>query len=148
MTVDERFEQLERKTQRLEKRNKRLTVALTMMAVVAITIQLSACGEDPAGPSLTTCDVSEILATPLGDRDLTSCTNLEGADLSAANLESAILEGANLAGANLRYANLESANLESAKLEGADLKGADLTGANLKDANLVDVRNLPELSAG
>jgi len=27
MTVDERFEQLERKTQRLEQRNKRLTVA-------------------------------------------------------------------------------------------------------------------------
>ena len=33
MTVDERFEQLERKTQRLEKRNKRLTVALTMTVV-------------------------------------------------------------------------------------------------------------------
>ena len=33
MTVDERFEQLERKTQRLEKRNKRLTVALTMTLV-------------------------------------------------------------------------------------------------------------------
>ncbi len=29
MTVDERFEQLERKTQRLEQRNKRLTVAMT-----------------------------------------------------------------------------------------------------------------------
>jgi hypothetical protein len=29
MTVDERFEQLERKTQRLEQRDKRLTVALT-----------------------------------------------------------------------------------------------------------------------
>ena len=28
MTVDERLEQLERKTQRLEKRNKRLTVAV------------------------------------------------------------------------------------------------------------------------
>ena len=33
MTVDERFEQLERKTQRLEKRNKRLTVGLTMTVV-------------------------------------------------------------------------------------------------------------------
>ena len=32
MTVDERFEQLERQTQRLDKRNKRLTVALTMTA--------------------------------------------------------------------------------------------------------------------
>ena len=30
MTVDERFEQLERKTQRLDKRNKRLAVALAM----------------------------------------------------------------------------------------------------------------------
>jgi len=29
MTVDERFEQLERKTKRLEQRNKRLTVAMT-----------------------------------------------------------------------------------------------------------------------
>jgi hypothetical protein len=32
MTVDERFEQLEWKTQRLDKRNKRLMVALTMTA--------------------------------------------------------------------------------------------------------------------
>ena len=50
MTVDERLEQLKRKTQRLEKRNRGLTVALTMMAIVAITIQLSACGDDPAEP--------------------------------------------------------------------------------------------------
>ena len=39
MTVDERFEQLERKTQRLEKRNKRLTVALTMTVVAAWSIR-------------------------------------------------------------------------------------------------------------
>jgi hypothetical protein len=38
MTVDERFEQLERKTQRLEKRNKRLMVGLTMMAVVVCAV--------------------------------------------------------------------------------------------------------------
>jgi uncharacterized protein YycO len=38
MTVDERFEQLERKTQRLEKRNKRLTVGLTMMAVAMCAV--------------------------------------------------------------------------------------------------------------
>ena len=50
MTVEQRLDQL-------EKPNKRLTVALTMMAMVAITIQLSGCGEDPAGPS-TNCDVS------------------------------------------------------------------------------------------
>ena len=78
MTIEQRLEQL-------EKRNKRLTIALTMM-MVAIAIQFSACGKDPAGPSLTTCDVSEILATPLGERDLTSCTNLEGANLGHANL--------------------------------------------------------------
>jgi hypothetical protein len=35
MTVDERFEQLERKTQRLEKRNERLTVALVMVVTMA-----------------------------------------------------------------------------------------------------------------
>ena len=46
MTVDERFEQLERKTQRLEKRNKRLTVALTMMAVVVCAVvTMAATGE-------------------------------------------------------------------------------------------------------
>ena len=46
MTVDERFEQLERKTQRLEKRNKRLTVALTMMAVtMCAVVTMAATGE-------------------------------------------------------------------------------------------------------
>lgn len=50
MTVDERLEQLKRKTQRLEKRNRGLKVALTMMVIVAITIQLSACGDDHAEP--------------------------------------------------------------------------------------------------
>jgi hypothetical protein len=39
MTVEQRLEQL-------EKRSKRLTVALTMMAMAAITIQLSACGNE------------------------------------------------------------------------------------------------------
>ncbi len=38
MTVDERFEQFERKIQRLEKRNKRLTVPLTMMAVAICAV--------------------------------------------------------------------------------------------------------------
>jgi hypothetical protein len=52
MTIEQRLDQL-------EKRNKRLTIALTMMAMVAITIQLSACGEDPAGSS-TQCDVSDV----------------------------------------------------------------------------------------
>ena len=77
MTIEQRLDQL-------EKRNKRLTVALTMTVVAAITIQFSACGEDPADPSLTTCDVSEILATPLEERDLTSCTNLRDANLEGA----------------------------------------------------------------
>jgi hypothetical protein len=46
MTVDERFEQLERKTQRLEKRNKRLTVALTMTVVaMAAVVTMAATGE-------------------------------------------------------------------------------------------------------
>ena len=73
MTIEQRMEQL-------EKRNKRLTVALTMMAVVAITIQFSACGDDPVGPS-TNCDVSDVGA-------------FAGRDLSECNLESAYLEGA------------------------------------------------------
>ena len=38
MTVDERFEQLECKTQRLDKRNKRLAIALTMMAVTICAV--------------------------------------------------------------------------------------------------------------
>ena len=75
MTVEQRLDQL-------EKRNKRLTVALTMMAMVAITIQLSGCGEDPAGPS-TNCDVSDVGV--LAGRNLSECdlvkTNLEGANL-------------------------------------------------------------------
>jgi len=50
---------MEQRMDQLEKRNKRLTVALTMMAVAAITIQFSACGENPAGPS-TNCDVSDV----------------------------------------------------------------------------------------
>jgi hypothetical protein len=46
MTVDQRFEQLERKTQRLEQCNKRLTVALTMMAVVmCAVVTMAATGE-------------------------------------------------------------------------------------------------------
>ena len=46
MTVDERFEQLERKTQRLEKRNKRLTVALTMTVVaMAAVVTMAATGD-------------------------------------------------------------------------------------------------------
>ena len=80
MTIEQRLDQL-------EKRNKRLTVALTMMAVAAITIQLSACGDDPAGPS-TNCDVSDVGA--LAGRNLSEC---------------------DLRGANLWYADLESANL-------------------------------------
>jgi hypothetical protein len=171
MTVDERFEQLERKTQRLEKRNKRLTVGLTMMAMVAVTIQLSACGDDPAGPS-TNCDVSDVGA--LAGRDLSECdlvnANLEGADLRDAklvnaNLRYANLKSANLSGANLRYANLKSANLSGANLEdanlrdanlvdaslsganleGANLEDASLSGANLEDANLEGSLNLPVL---
>ena len=110
---------IEQRLDQLEKRNKRLTVTLTMMAMAAITIQFSACGEDP---SLTTCDVSEILATPLEERDLTSCTNLEGA--------------------NLAYANLAGADLKGAILENAHLSGANLVGAILEGAI-----NVPELSA-
>jgi hypothetical protein len=75
MTVEQRLDQL-------EKRNKRLTVALTMMAMVAITIKLSACGEDPVGHS-TNCDVSDVGV--LAGRNLSECdlvkTNLEGANL-------------------------------------------------------------------
>ena len=90
---------------RLEKRNKRLTVALTMMAVAAITIQLSACGDNPAGPS-TNCDVSDVGA----------------------------LAGRNLSDCDLADANLESANLWRATLREADLRDANLSRANLKDA--------------
>ena len=71
MTVEQRLDQL-------EKRNKRLTVGLTMMAMVAITIQLSACGDD--------CDVSDVKA--LAGRDLTQC-DLKGVDLKGATLTNA-----------------------------------------------------------
>ena len=80
MTMEQRMDQL-------EKRNKRLTVALTMMAVAAITIQFSACGDNPFNSS-TKCDVSDIGA--LAGRNLSEC---------------------DLRGANLWYADLESANL-------------------------------------
>jgi len=49
MTVDERFEQLERKTQRLEKRNKRLTVALTMTVVAMCAVVTMAATDDKDG---------------------------------------------------------------------------------------------------
>ena len=102
MTIEQRLEQVEQQNQqmqlqnqKIQRTNKRLTVALTMMAMVAITIQLSACGEDSAGPS-TNCDVSDVGA--LAGRNLSEC------DLVNANLE----------GANLRYADLKVANLEGA----------------------------------
>ena len=117
MTIEERFG-------RLEKRTKRLTTALTLMAMVPITIQVSACAKDPAGPSLTTCDVSEIIETPLGERDLTSCINLAFADL----------EGANLRNADLRNVYLLSANLKDAILEGADLMDTNLYGSQNEEA--------------
>jgi uncharacterized protein YjbI with pentapeptide repeats len=114
-----------------------LTVALTMMAMAAITIQLSACGDDPAGPS-TKCDVSDVGA--LAGRDLTEC-NLMSANLADANLDTANLMGVMLFDANLRSANLDSANLSRADLTGANLTYADLEGANLEGA-----LNVPELS--
>ena len=80
MTVEQRLEQVD---QRIQRTNKRLTVALTMMVVAAITIQLSACGEDPAGPS-TNCDVSDVGA--LASRNLSEC-ELKGANLRSANPE-------------------------------------------------------------
>ena len=76
MTIEQRLDQL-------EKRNKRLTVALTMMAVAAITIQFSACGND--------CNVSDVGA--LADRDLSEC-DLVDANLEGANLYKTYLEGA------------------------------------------------------
>ena len=76
-TIEERLDQL-------EKRRGLLTVGWIAM-MVAIAIQLSACREDPAGPSLTTCDVSEILAISLEERNLTPCTNLVGTNLHTAN---------------------------------------------------------------
>ena len=81
---------VERRLEQLEKRNKRLTVALTMMAMVAITIQFSACGDDPAGPSAN-CDVSDVGA--LAGRDLSKCY-LWPADLTGAKLEGADLASA------------------------------------------------------
>ena len=38
MTVDEKFEQHERKTQRLEKRNKRLTMSPALLEVSALLV--------------------------------------------------------------------------------------------------------------
>jgi uncharacterized protein YjbI with pentapeptide repeats len=119
MTVEQRLDQL-------EKRNKRLTVALTMMAMVAITIQFSACGND--------CDVSDVKA--LAGRDLTECYDLAGADLKGATLTNANLYFVALEGADLRRAKLTNADLEGANLANANLKDADLAGANLKNANL------------
>ena len=126
MTVEQRLDQRER-------RNKRLTVALTMMAMVAITIKLSACGEDPAGHS-TNCDLSDVGV-------------LAGRNLSACDLVNANLEGANLRGANLEGANLKDANLEGANLRDADLKVANLEDADLEGANLEGAVSVPELSA-
>ena len=77
VTVEQRLDQL-------EKRNRRLTVGWIAM-MVAIAIQFSACGDDPAGPS-TNCDVSDKYA--LAGRNLSECSlgyaNLEGADLEDA----------------------------------------------------------------
>ena len=91
-TIEERLDQL-------EKRNRRLTVGWIAM-MVAIAIQWSACGKDPAGPpSLTTCDVSEILGNSLEGRDLSNCANLKGANLAGADLTGAGLADAYLTSA-------------------------------------------------
>ena len=77
-----------------------------MMAMVAITIQFSACGEDHAGPS-TKCDVSDVGA--LAGRDLSEC-DLKGANLRGADLSGAFMGGANLEGANMKNADMENVN--------------------------------------
>ena len=59
---------IEEQLDRLEKHDRLLTVGWIPMMAIS-NIKFSACGKDTAGPSLTTGDVSEILATPLGDRD-------------------------------------------------------------------------------
>ena len=79
---------MEQRMDRLEKRNKRLMVVLTLMAMVAITIQFSACGND--------CNVSDVGA--LAGRDLSEC-DLVDADLVDANLEGANLYKTYLEGA-------------------------------------------------
>ena len=88
MTVEQRLEQVEQQNQKIQRTNKRLTVALTMMAMVAITIQFSACGND--------CNVSDVGA--LAGRDLSEC-DLVDADLVDANLEGANLYKTYLEGA-------------------------------------------------
>ena len=139
MTIEERLDQL-------EKRRGLLTVGWIAM-MVAITIQFSACGKDPAGPSLTTCDVSEIIATPLGERDLTSCMNLAFADLEGAILRNANLEGANLTEVDLTEADLTGANLTGAGLANAFMGGTNMEGANMKNADMENVNRAPELSS-
>ena len=109
-----------------------------MMAMVAITIQLSACGEDSAGPS-TNCDVSDVGA--LAGRNLSAC------ELVNANLDGANLRYADLKGANLKDANLEGANLRDAHLRDAHLYLAILVYADLEGANLEGAVSVPELSA-
>ena len=139
---------------RLQKRRGRLTVGwIAMIAVIAV--QWSACGDDPAGPSLeglTTCDVSEILGKRLKGRDLSDCANLRGANLKSADLASADLRGANLEAANLVNANLEGADLTGANLTGAGLAnafmgGTNMEGANMKNADMENVNRAPELSS-
>ena len=138
---------IEKRLDQLEKRRGLLTVGSIAM-MVAIAIQLSACGKDPAGPS-TNCDVSD--SSALAGRNLSEC------DLAVKNLFEADLQGANLVDALLRYAylrdgNLEGANLTRADLEGAwvhnvNLQGANLTAANLAGANLQGAKEVPQLSA-
>ena len=69
--------------------------------MVAIAIQLSACGDNPFNSS-TKCDVSDIGA--LAGRNLSECNlvgaNLTGADLTEANLGRADLKDADLTEAN------------------------------------------------
>ena len=136
MTVDQQ-------NQLIQRTNKSLTIALTMMAMVAITIQFSACEDDPAGPS-TNCDVSDVGA--LAGRDLSGC-DLVRADLSSVDLSGADLEGANLYEANLRNANLRRADLRSANLKSADLRFADLGYAILEGAILEGAKEVPEMDA-
>jgi len=77
MTVDERFEQLERKTQRLEKRNKRLTVALTM-TVVAMCAVVTVAAKGEKHPNFDTVTARIITVTNKANKPLVVLGNNGG----------------------------------------------------------------------
>lgn len=71
-------------------------------------------------------------------REVTACSNFEGANLDAAVLTDTSLDGARLTDASLVDADLSGVRMQYADFTRAKLNGADLSGASLQGSSFVN----------